>query len=507
MFRESALLRGLLITGICLPLALFIGYQVATPQDRSSLFWIGLVLCFLVVPFLIRWHHPMLIICWNLPLVAFFLPGQPSLGIVMAAVSLFISVVSRTLTKQTPFISCPSVGIPLIFLAAVVLITAEMTGGIHGNALGSRTLGASRYLGVLGSIMGYFALVAQPVPPKYAKTLAYLFILSRIVAALHSVFLIAGSHFQFLTIFFSNVLNNTSDESALVERFTGLAYTSSAIWGFLLMRFGIRGIFDAHHPWRWLSFIGAIGLGMFGGYRSLVLTFFILFLVQLYFEKLFRSRLFLGFVLGGFLAAVLILPFAEQMPLSVQRSISFLPVTVNPIAQEDASASLDFRLIVWRVVLAEEVPKYLFLGKGYNFDSTDLYLTELGTQRGLYTGYEWVYVSGDYHNGPLTLIVAFGIFGVLAFAAFCWGALRALYANYRYGDPDLNLINIFLLAYFITSLFFFLIFYGEFFQDLMNFTGIIGLSLTLNGGLRRAGQAAIPADVESEAEAPRLQPA
>jgi hypothetical protein len=505
MFRDSALLRGLLIAAVCVPVALFLGAQLATPDDRASLFWIGLAFSLLLMPVLIRWHHPMLMVCWNLPLVAFFLPGQPSLAIVMAGVSLFISVVSRTLTKQRPFISCPSVSIPLIFLAAVVLITAELTGGIHGSSFGSGTMGASRYLGVLGAIMGYFALVAQPVPLRYAKPLAYLFLLSGAVSVLHPLLTIAGSNFQLLNIFFSQAINNASGESAIVERFTGMEWAAEAFCGFMIMRFGIRGIFDLHHPRRWLSFIVAFCLGLLGGYRSFIVTYFILFMVQFYFEKLFRSRLFFMFVLTGILAGALILPFADQLPLSVQRSISFLPVQVSPVAREDAQITLDWRLDVWRLVLAQDVPKYFLLGKGYNFDSTDLYLTQLGMARGIYSGYEWVLVSNDYHNGPLTLIVPFGIFGMLAFAAFCWGTLRALYANYRYGDPALIHINTFLLADFITSIVFYSIFFGAFYLDLITFTGIIGLSLTLNGGVRRAEQAAIRADVESEAEAPRLQ--
>lgn len=507
MFRESALLRGLLIAAVCLPLALFIGYQLATPEDRSSFFWIGLVFCLLLLPFLIRWHHPLLLICWNLPLILFFLPGQPSVGIVMAAISLSVSIASRTLNKQRPFISCPSVSFPLIFLTAVVLTTAGLTGGIHGNAFGSRTLGASRYLGVLGAIMGYFALVAQPVPPKYAKPLTYVFFLSGTVSVFHTLIEISGSNFEPLNMVFSNAINNASGELSVVERFTGMAWSAGAFCGFMIMRFGIRGIFDVRHPWRWLSFIAAFFLGMLGGYRSLIVLFFILFMVQLYFEKLFRTRLFFGFVLGCFLAGLLILPFAEQLPLSVQRSISFLPVPIDPVAREDAFTTSSWRLEMWRMVLAEDVPKYFLLGKGYNFDSMDVYLTQMGMAHGIYKAYDQLLVLDDYHNGPLTLIVSFGIFGVLAFAAFCWGALRALYANYRYGDPAMRLINTFLLADFITILVVFLTFYGEFYIDLMSFTGIIGLSLTLNGGVRRAGQAVIQADVETEVKAPRLQPA
>jgi O-antigen ligase len=246
---------------------------------------------------------------------------------------------------------------------------------------------------------------------------------------------------------------------------------------------------------------------MFGGYRSLVVIFFILFVFQLYFEKMFRSRLMIGFVLIGILASALILPFADQLPLSVQRSISFLPVQIDPAVREDALESSSWRLEMWQMVLGEEVPKYFLIGKGYNFDSMDVFLTQMGMTRGIYSAYDQLLVLDDYHNGLLTLIVSFGIFGILAFAAFCWGAVRALYANYRYGDPELGRINTFLLSYFIMKLVVFLTFYGEFYLDLMTFIGIIGFSLALNGGVRRAEQSVMRAGVESKAEVLSLQPA
>ena len=363
MFRDSALLRGLLIAAICVPVALFLGTQLATPDDRTSLFWIAIAFSLLLMPVLIRWHHSLLIVCMGLPFIAFFLPGHPSFAFLLGGISLFISIVNQTLSKERPFISCRAVALPLIFLTVVILITAELTGGIHGNAFGSKTLGASRYVAVFGAIMGYFALVAQPVPPKYAKTLAYCFVLSGAVAALHSLLLITGLNIPIVIAFFSDAINNGTGEASLVERYTGLEWAAEAFCGFMIMRFGIRGIFDLHHPWRWLSFIVAFSLGLFGGYRSFVVIFIILFAVQFYFEKLYRSRLFFVFVLAGILASALILPFSDRLPLSVQRSISFLPVQLSPVAREDAFQSLDWRIDVWRLVLAQDVPKYFSSGK------------------------------------------------------------------------------------------------------------------------------------------------
>ncbi len=513
MFRESALLRGLLVGGVCLPLALFLGYQLATPEDRSSLFFVGVAFCALLLPLVLRWHHSALLLCWNLPIVVFFLPGQPSLGIVMAAASLGVSITSRALNKQSPFLKCPPVTFSLLFLAALTLFTAKMTGGIHGNAFGSTTNGASRYLGVFGAIIGYFALVAQPVPPKYAKLLAYLFILSGTAGILHTLFTLAG--LEFLNQLFPAGLNNGrldsenfTDPYNTLERFTGLTVAGGSVCTFILFRFGLRGTFQRGHSWRWLAFIGAFFASLLGGFRGTIVYMFFLIVFLFYFEKLFRTRLFFGFIVAGLLAAAVILPFSEQMPRQVQRAISFLPVNVDADVQEMAYETTDWRLTVWRLALPE-VPQYFFIGKGFNYDSTDMYLTQLGMSTGMYRATDWAMVSNDFHQGILTLIIPFGIFGVLAFAVFCWGSLRALYANYRYGDPDLLQINTFLLASFIADLIFYIFIYGTFFLDIWSFAGLIGLSLTLNGGVRRAGQtAATNAVAESKPEAAaRLQQA
>jgi hypothetical protein len=68
---------------------------------------------------------------------------------------------------------------------------------------------------------------------------------------------------------------------------------------------------------------------------------------------------------------------------------------------------------------------------------------------------------------------------------FSVGGWRALYANYRYGDPQLKGVNTFLLAFFLARLSFYLTFYGQFDLDLMVFTGAVGLSIAINGGVRR----------------------
>ena len=107
--------------------------------------------------------------------------------------------------------------------------------------------------------------------------------------------------------------------------------------------------------------------------------------------------------------------------------------------------------------------------------------------------------AGDYHSGPLSLIIPFGIWGVVGFAWFMGAALRYLYRQYRFGHPDLQKINTFLLAYFIARLVFYIFVFGGFFSDLFLFTGLIALSVSLNGDTLPE-----PAEVPVEAESQEL---
>src|SRR2546421_9572567 len=130
MTSASTLLRSVLIYSICLPLAVFLGYLMATPVDFTTYVTMGLVFTLLASPLFLRWHHLWLIAAWNLGAVFFFLPGRPPPWMAMAAVSLFISMLQYILNRRLMFLRAPQVARSLIFLAVLLLATAKVTGGI-----------------------------------------------------------------------------------------------------------------------------------------------------------------------------------------------------------------------------------------------------------------------------------------------------------------------------------------------------------------------------------------
>src|ERR1041384_486361 len=164
----STLLRTLLIYSLCIPLAVFVGYIVTDPLNASTFVEMGLVLFFLAIPLLLRWHRLLLILCWNMGAILFFLPGQPELWLAMAWISLVFAVVQYVLNPRQPFVSVPSISRPLMFLALVLISTAFATGGAGLAAFGSETYGGKKYVVMLSAIVGFFALTSQRIPPRRA---------------------------------------------------------------------------------------------------------------------------------------------------------------------------------------------------------------------------------------------------------------------------------------------------------------------------------------------------
>jgi hypothetical protein len=237
--------------------------------------------------------------------------------------------------------------------------------------------------------------------------------------------------------------------------------------------------------WRPALFFSAIILSMYGGFRSMFLLIVATLGLMFFLEGLHRTQMLPVAFLGLFLCAGVVFTMSEHLPRTFQRCIAFLPVKISDAAKESAVTSSDWRIEIWESVIPQ-IPKYLWLGKGLGIDLQDLAsYYQLGNQQ---VGGEvggGLTASGDYHNGPLSLIIQFGIWGVIAFFWFLGASVKVLWANYKYGDPDARHINTFLLAHFIAKIVIFFFVFGGFYSDVMTFTGIIGLSVSLNGGVAK----------------------
>jgi hypothetical protein len=508
MTNATSAARGLLVYGLVLPLALVVGYLLATPDDLASAGTVGLLLGALSLPLLLKWHRPALFLAWNTGATVFFLPGNPSLWMVVSVVSLMICIGQRTLDQEMRFISAPSLTLPIIFLSIVVLVTAKVTGGFGMRVFGASMMGGRRYIQILAAIAGYFAMTGFRIPREKAILYVGMFFLGGLANTMSTLIPYGPKELYFLAWIFpvgatdatpvSDIL--TTSFAPSIMRIFGFTMASLGAFCYLLARYGIRNILDGTRPWRVVLLASVFVLGAMGGFRGFVISLSLTFLLVFWFEGLLRTRYAVILLFGATLSFALLIPFARYLPLSVQRSLSVLPLDIDPVARFDAQLSSEWRIKLWSTVLPE-IPTYFWFGKGLGIDSHEMELTSELSRRMLASSQEVAMLGGDYHNGPLTVLIPFGIWGLLGWLWFILGAVRALYLNFKYGDSELKQINALVLAYFLAKTIVFFVVFGNFYSEAADFLGLIGMSLALNHGISKSKA---PAQVETESEADQL---
>jgi hypothetical protein len=511
MNNAPAILRSLVTFAMIVPLAVFVGYMLSDPLDRSSLTYYGILALILISPILLRWHHPLLVLSWNLSMFIFFLPGSPDAWLVMTIVSLGITLLQRALGGVKQLVGVPQVTWSLICLFGVVVLTARLTGlGLH--AFGSEISGGRRYIYLLGAIMGYFALSSRRIPPERAGLYVALFFLSSLVESIGDLWDVMPGPLKFIFWFFRahsvKLIENQFESST---RLYGGMVVAIAVFSYMQARYGIRGIFLSHKPWRWMLLLIALVYALLGGFRSGIMGVALVFVMQFFIEGLHRTKLLIIFAFAGVLAATALIPLVSHLPHTVQRALSFLPLQIDPSVQHNAEASSDWRFDMWKALLPQ-IPQYLLLGKGYAVSRLDIDLL-MGTDaaiQGTFAENQGSALTGSYHSGPLSVVLTFGIWGVIAFVWFWIAGIWVLYCNYRYGDPALRTVNTFLLAVFVVRIIFFILIVGDIGSDMLKFGGWLGLSVSLNGGVCRP--APEPARAAHKFQAvddirPHLQPA
>lgn len=483
--------RSLMIFAALVPLALLVGLMLANPEDKTTILFVGGMFFVLMIPTLLKHHHLALLLSWSAFVNAFFLPGQPPLWMLMTAISLFFSILAKAMNRnQVSFLTPFNVALPLVLFGLVVMVTANLTGGVGMRSVGSDVYGGKRYFFIWGAIVGFFALTARPLPAAQVKTMSALFFLTGITAIVSNLAFALGPGFYFLYFLFpaewavSQAYAQFNPEGAGgIMRLGGLSPACMAVVSYCLIRYGIKGILDFSKWWRAAIFAGAVFAGLFSGFRAYLVVLGLVLIIQFVLEGLHRTKWMPMSVMAGILFMAAVLPFSERLPLSAQRAISFLPVKIDPAARYDAQGSWEWRINMWETLVGE-IPKYFWIGKGYAIDPMDLMLTDEAVRRGQAESYETALVAGDYHSGPLSVLLPFGIFGTLTFLWFLVAATKTLWLNYRNGNPEYFTINCFLLASMIAKLIFYFFVFGAVNSDLAIFVGLVGLSIVVNRGVR-----------------------
>lgn len=506
MDRAGIFLRALVTYGLALPLAVYLGYLMAQPWGRGDFAFIFIVISLPLIPILLKYHHFFLVLSWNMSMVLFFVQGAPYLWMAMTAISLLLTALQYILKRNVPFAIPSSIAWPLVMLFVVIVITAKLTGGIGLAAFGGGgggAIGGKRYIQLFCAIGGFFAICSHRIAQGEGNKYLALYFLGMLTMILGSIapWMPSGLHVLYALFPVETMSFASGPEADLGDvRLGGVSNAAVGILYFVLARYGmsgllqlneqwrflplqIRGGLGINQPWRLIAAVVIVFISLLGGFRSVPLTLGLLCGLLFFKEGMHRTAWAPALILGAVLVAAAAIPFARQMPFTVQRSLSFLPIEVDPDAKKDAEVSTEWRLRMWERALPM-VPQYLLVGKGYGMDAREQEKDEgLGQFKAGIEDYEGAMRASDFHSGPLSLIIPLGIFGTLAFLWFVFSGFRLLILNLRYGEAPNQRANRFLLAYFTMKIFWFFVAYGSFQNDLASFTGIVALSAAINGGI------------------------
>jgi len=381
--------RAQLVYVLCLPLAVVLGYLLADPMQLGSVAIIGVVLGVLCVPIFIRWYHPLLILGWLSAVQPFFLPGQPSLWMLLALAGIIFALLNRFVSPDARFIEVP----------------------------GSSSYGSRSYFWLILAIAGFFAMTSQRIPKHRATLFTSLYFLAGLTALIPNLAGFGGRATEFLFYLFAPTfageqLTAGSITSSGIVRLGGLSVSCTALLCALLARYNVREIFDIGRPWRLAILLVAALAAVFCGFRSIFILFLLILGVQCYLEGLFNGRVLIGTAVIAPVMGFLLIVGADRLPMVAQRTLSFLPIPVSPEAKLIGERSTDWRLDVWKDALPD-IPAHLFVGKGYAVDSTELEFSFINADRHFMSSSEWVLTAGNFHSGPLSVIIPLGIWGVI----------------------------------------------------------------------------------------------
>jgi hypothetical protein len=492
MTNPTAAMRLLITYAVCIPVAIIVGYLLTNPLDYGTLGFLGLLLAVLVSPIFIRWHYPLLVFGLASPIICFFIVGKPPLSQVIVVVSLGIAVAERIINAERKFISESAITWPLLYLCAMVFMTAELNDGIQLQHMGGGGAGGGRkYLDIFIGIATFFALTSQAIPRERRKFYLMLYMLPGLLGLVSDLFAYLPSPLNEINLLFPPTAYYNAEEGVTIgkTRLFAVAGAMGTVMFYMLARYGLRGIFSAQRPWRAGIFALAFLMSLLGGFRSSLGGLGATMLLMFFLEGMQRSRLVPVLLVAGVLAGTLLTAFSDKLPFTFQRSMSFLPLKWDPEVLVDAEGSSEWRYAIWRATWPK-VPEHLLLGKGYNISAEDYEMTGQGTfsrikSSHIDAGDDALTFSSDYHSGPLSTLMPFGLWGGIGILWLMGACIYVTYHNYRYGDPELTTMNAFFFANSLTSPIFFMFVVGAFTQSVAGIASAVGFSIAMNGGMAR----------------------
>lgn len=430
--------QKLIWLGVIMIGAVFVGALLARDAIALALLS-GMGLWALLLPYHTTLATVMSVATFGSALILPF-PGRPYWWEFAAMLAWSGLVLTVALRKQSPDAGKLIRRHKWLFVGALLycatLIMIMYVRGVGFRALGGSQMGGRLYFQQL--LCAIFPLLFAMKPLSKELTIK-LFTLQCILSG---TFLVSDFVFSYSTsslwllLYFFELPNDgfafaNMASSFGIKRFQSLYIVAQAMMSLLLVRYRLQDYVRPQTAWLWPVTIGIIGFGLLGGHRYLLVLLFFVLLISAWAQRFFSMvRTMVIGVLGLALLAF-VYAFAQELPLSAQRTLSVLPgIEVNRVARDDGDMTWvgrqEMRRLGW-----ELAPQYKWVGRGFRKNDPT------GSSQEVLHGY----IDPDtFYNGFIGLLVNTGWPGTGSMLLFLGAgtaiAMRILLRIRQFGVPD-----------------------------------------------------------------------
>jgi hypothetical protein len=325
----------------------------------------------------------------------------------------------------------------LLFINVAYLASVFIRNPVGGLILNSDRLGGRPYAYVAISLLAYYVLSSVTLSPKMAFRLPAWMVVGNILNSLAGA---VGVFFprigQSLGHLYGAFDPNPDTDVPLnpgTDRQSYLASGGISTFQVLCSYFPPLSLLNPTRVFRFVLTLLAVVAVLKTGFRSYFFGLIIFFLFATYFRSGKAAALRIPLILVPLLGLLI----AGQgtlfnLPLNIQRTLSFLPGHWNSLAKSDAEGSTQWRIEIWTNVW-KSGHKYIdnwWFGDGWGMTKNQYRenLASTGTQDGMQ---ESLTVSGAYHSLPLSTIHIVGYVGLglmviqlSGMAVYAWKLLK-----------------------------------------------------------------------------------
>ena len=444
--QELVTTTAITLSGILV--AVFLGQWAGRGDSRHITMILG-SLAYILIFFKMR-QNIWLLIPMLMPLDGQlgFLPlpfSAKQVGIIIVAVS-FMALIALKIVTTRPKYDLLDLTVLINLLYSATVYARNPIGTF---ATGSDLIGGRPYLDLLIGVMGYWTLCRVSASSEQLRKIPlFMFASTAVVTGLSIVSNVLPFTAPIMRKLYTGIDTqaysqslaetgredpNAGGEEAMVrEQF--FAPFAGSLTTILVSYYNPTTLLNPLYLLRFGSFMVCVGTMLISGHRSGFSNMFLIFFLSCFLREKFGG-VFRMLLLVAMFFTILIMGHGTvyDLPLSVQRSLSFLPGKWDPHAKKDAEDSTEWRMVMWKKAMgssALESTKYIknkLFGDGPGFSKRDFASFDLDTGEGGNSAQqENLMLAGGFHSGPVSTVRNVGfVGGILFYVLMIYTACRA----------------------------------------------------------------------------------